>query len=239
MSNEPTRNPSERGRGIRRTIWSSRLYQQTYGIAAAATRPLRRFELAIVYRKSLATQLAAFSPAADLVIGPASAEDVEQAARLSRDSSHRIEVFRWRLQNNCICFVARAGSSPVGYVWMRYRSGRDDGDLIDLSDGEVYHFDSYVADGWRGHRIHPALSSRLLLFDQSQGYSAAYTKVSAMNRRSQKTVRRVGWKLSGLVLRVRGSRRGGWPILTLWGSAHPLMQLRQEIKRAVQKEPPR
>jgi hypothetical protein len=45
-----------------------------------------------------------------------------------------------------------------------------------------------------------------------------------MNRKSLKGGR--GWTPSGLVLRVRGSKRGGWPIITLWGSSHPLSRLR-------------
>jgi GNAT superfamily N-acetyltransferase len=211
---------------LRRTIWSSAFYRHGRRIAAAIARPFWHFEAAVIFQEDLAGPIQIFNSDVDLEMGLASAEEVACAAdSVGRAAPDRRELFRWRLRDGCVCFVARSGSTLVGYAWMRYRPGVDDGDMIALADGEVYHFDGYMAEAWRGHRVHPALSSRLLCYDQADGYTRAYTKVSVFNRKSQKTVRRIGFKPSGLVLRVRGSRRGGWPIVTLWGSSHPLTRM--------------
>jgi len=123
-----------------------------------------------------------------------------------------------------MCFVARAGSTLVAYDWFRFRPGPEDGDMIALGEGEVFLFDLHVDENWRGHRIQGAIGTRIRFFCKQQGYTTAYTQISAMNRKSLKGGR--GWTASGVVLRVRGSKRGRWPIITLWGSSHPLSRLR-------------
>jgi L-amino acid N-acyltransferase YncA len=94
--------------------------------------------------------------------------------------------------------------------------------MIALADREAFHLDSYVDEDWRGNRIEAALSSRMRLFEKQLGCTTTYTKISVFNRKSLRSSRRMGWKSVGLVLRVRGSKIGGWPIITLWGSSHPL-----------------
>ncbi|MGA8567361.1 MAG: hypothetical protein WB580_06165 [Candidatus Binataceae bacterium] len=219
-------------RSVRQTIWSSALYRRTRRIAADLTRPVRCIELALIFRQDLTLPINVSDADVKIEIEQASSEDVEQAASLhpvgSRLEIFRREIFRWRLENGCGCFIARAGSELVAYNWLRLRPGVDDGDMISLADREAFHFDSYVDENWRGHRIEAALSSRMRLFEKQRGYTEAYTKISTFNRKSLKSSRRMGWKPTGLVLRVRGSRRGGWPIITLWGSAHPLMRLRRK-----------
>jgi L-amino acid N-acyltransferase YncA len=96
--------------------------------------------------------------------------------------------------------------------------------MIALADREAFHFDSYVHENWRGNRIQEALSSRMRLFEKQSGCTATYTKISVFNRKSLRSSRRQGWEPSGLVLRVRGSKSGGWPIITLRGSAYPLQK---------------
>jgi len=192
-------------------------------------RPLRRLELAIVYQQDLTGHVDVFDADVAIDISPVSIEEIELAAEtLRRRDPRRREVFRWRLQHGCVCFAARAGSTIVGYTWFRFRPGPDDGDMIDLAEREVLDFDLFVDENWRGHRIQTALSSRGRLFFKQQGYSTTYTKVSAFNRNSLKSIRRSPWKATGVVLRVRASKRGGWPIVTLWGSSHPLTRLRRQ-----------
>jgi hypothetical protein len=161
-------------------------------------------------------------------IAPASAEEVDRAAEsLRRPDPRRRDMFRWRLGHGCVCFVARAGTEIVAYNWVRMRPGPDDGDTIALGAGEAYQFDAYVDDNWRGHRIVARLWSAMHLYETQQGYTTAYSKVSLLNRKSQRATRRAGWSTSGIVLRVIASRRGGWPVVTLWGSPHPLARLRR------------
>lgn len=164
--------------GIRETIWSSPLYRRTRRIAADLTRPLRRIELALVFRQDLSEPVKILDAKVQIELTQASRDDVEQAASLNPSGSRR-ETFWWRLENDCLCFVARAASEIVAYNWVRLRPGVDDGDMLALAEGEAFH------------------AARLR-----------------------------GWKPAGLVLRVRASKSGGWPIITLWGSAHPLVRLR-------------
>lgn len=216
--------------GLRRfqqLFWSSVLYQRGYPVGAALTRPFRRLELATLFRQDLTGQVELFDSNIDVDIGLASAQEAERAAEtLRRRDPDRRALFRWRLEHGCVCFVARVGFAIVGYTWARLRPGPDDGDMLALAEHEAFNLDLYVDPKWRGHRIQTALGSRMRLFCKQQGYTAIYTKPSVMNRKSLKGMRRSPWKPTGVVLRVRGSKRGGWPILTLWGSAHPLTRLR-------------
>jgi hypothetical protein len=210
-------------RKVRETIWSSPLYRRARRIAADFTRPVRRVELALIFRQDLSESVKVFDARVQIEVAQASREDVEQAASLNPLGS-RLETFRWRLENDCLCFVARTASKIVAYNWVRLRPGADDADMIALVDGEAFHLDAYVHENWRGNRIEAALSSGMRLFEKQSGCTTAYTKISVFNRKSLRSSRRMGWKPSGLVLRVRGSKSGGWPIITLWGSAHPLQK---------------
>jgi GNAT superfamily N-acetyltransferase len=100
--------------------------------------------------------------------------------------------------------------------------------MIALGEREAFGFDLYVDENWRGHRINTVLDSRARLFAKRQGYTTEYTTVSAANRKGLKGMSRSPWRVSGVVLRVRASKQGGWPILTLWGSSYPLTRLRRE-----------
>jgi GNAT superfamily N-acetyltransferase len=214
---------------LRQEIWSSTIYRRGRSALAKLARPFAIFELAIIYRNDLTAPLGAFIIEPDLQMGQATAEDVERAARtLGRPNPQRTELFRQRLTDGCICFIAQSGPEIVAYVWMRYRSGIDDGDLIDLSPGEVYSFDLFVHENWRGQKIFTALGSQSRLYFKERGYATVYSRVSAFNGRSRKAILRGGWRASGLVLRARGWIRGRWPIVRLWGSAHPLRRRRRK-----------
>jgi GNAT superfamily N-acetyltransferase len=216
-------------RSVRRTIWSSVFYRRTRRIVADLTRPVRRIELGLVFRQDLTGPIEMFDADVNIDIAQASLDDLERAASLNPlGSRRRSKIFRWRVHNGCVCFVARAGTTLVAYNWVRLQPGVDDGDMIALADGQAFHLDSYVDENWRGRRIEAALSSRMRLFEKQHGCVATYTKISAFNSKSLRSARRMGWKPTGLVLRVRGSKSGGWPIVTLWGSMHPLVRLRSK-----------
>jgi GNAT superfamily N-acetyltransferase len=190
-------------------------------------------ELGLVFRQDLTGPIKVLDADVNIDIAEASLDDVEWSASLNPFGSRRSEIFRWRVQNGCVCFVARADATLVAYNWVRLRPGVDDGDMIALADGEAFHLDSYVNENWRGHRIEAALSSRMRVFEKQHGCTATYTKIGAFNRKSLKSARRMGWKPTGLVLRVRGSKSGGWPIITLWGSVHPLVRMPGNIRRPI------
>lgn len=227
MEKSGTSGGSEGGwRRLRRAIWSTAIYRMARRAGAALTRPFRRVEVAAIFYQDLRGPVQVFDADVGLEIWLASPEEIGRAeATLGRRYPGRSELFRWRLENGCRCFLARAGEKIVAYDWFRVRPGPDDGDMIALDKGEVFLFDIYVDEEWRGHGMQAAIGTRLRSYCKEQGYTKAYTKIAVTNRKSWKGGR--GWTASGLVLRVRRSKRGGWPIVTLWGSAHPLRRLRR------------
>jgi GNAT superfamily N-acetyltransferase len=165
-----TGKPGQGFRRVRRMIWASPLYRLVRRTGAALTRPLRRLEIAIVCRQDLSAHVDVFEADVDLDISQASAEEVDRAAAgLGRRDPHRRDLFRWRLENGCMCFVARAGSALAAYDWFRFRPGPEDGDMIALGEREVFLFDVYVDENWRGHRIQSAIGTRLRFFANSRG----------------------------------------------------------------------
>lgn len=214
-------------RRLRQAIWSTGIYRMARRAGAALTRPFRRIEVAAIFYQDLRGPVKIFEPDIELEMWLASPEEIKRAeATVGRRYPGRSELFRWRLDNGCMCFLARAGSTIVAYDWFRVRPGPDDGDMLALDEGEVFLLDLFVDEKWRGHGIQGAIGTRLRSFCKEQGYTKAYTKIAVTNRKSWRGGR--GWTASGLVLRVRRSRRGGWPIVRLWGSAHPLRRLRRE-----------
>jgi GNAT superfamily N-acetyltransferase len=219
------RRPHRVLRRLRHTAWSSALYRR--GRRFEVTHPFRRLELSLIFPKDLTEEFERLETDADIEIGPASMHEVEQAAiAIGHRRQDRGEVFRWRIETGCLCLVARAGSTLVGYDWIRFRPGPDDGDMIALFEGDLYSFDLYVDENWRGHRVAAELVTESYIFLRGGGYNTLYARVSVFNRKSVRNSRRSGGTPSGLVLRVRGSKRGGWPIITLWGSSYPLRRMR-------------
>ena len=214
-------------RRARERIWSSAAYRWARRTAAELTRPFRRLELCIVYRYDLTQPIAPFEAGVDVRIAQASAADLEEAARLRvPHDPAAAELFRWRAEHDCVCFVARSGTRLVAYSWIRLRPGPEEGEMIALSAGEMYSFDLYVDENFRGNRVYTALGVCGRRLCQERGYTIAYARVSVGNRKSQKAIRRGGWRPSGLALRGRRSR--GWPVIRLWGSTHPLTRLRKD-----------
>ena len=154
--------PNERATTIRRArelIWSSGAYQWARRTAAELTRPLRRLELCIIYRYDLTQPIAPFAAGVDVRILQASAEDLEEAARVRVPQDPILpELFRWRAEHDCVCFIARSGSQLVAYSWIRLRPGPEEGEMIALSAGEMYSFDLYVDENYRGNRVTPHLA---------------------------------------------------------------------------------
>ena len=110
------------------SIWSSLFYRQSRDIAAALTRPFRRLDVCTMFRRDLTGYTGAPDALEVEIKRCLSVDEVEQAACLGRPDPYRRELFRWRFQNGCACFVARVGSTLVGYDWIRLRAGIDDGD---------------------------------------------------------------------------------------------------------------
>jgi hypothetical protein len=97
---------------LRQTIWSSLLYQRARHVVADFTRPIRRIELAFIFRQDLSEPVRVSDAKVQIDVAQASRDEVERAASLNPSGSRR-EIFSWRLENGCSCFVARTVSEIV------------------------------------------------------------------------------------------------------------------------------
>lgn len=213
-------------RGLQRAVWTSRPYVALRRVGGRATRPLRRVEIGVVFRRDLAKPLPELPAAAPIVVSLATPEEAAgEVADLKRPLDPALhELFRERMERGFTCFIARIDGKLVAYNWIQHHPGEDDGDFIDLRPGEAHMLDAYTVEEWRGKNIHGSMNRDMLAFLRERGYRYSYSKASALNFRSPKALRRLGWEVTGVVLRARRSR--GKPVIRLRGSAHPWTRLR-------------
>jgi GNAT superfamily N-acetyltransferase len=185
------------------------------------TWPLRgRLGLSYVYHYDLRRPVTPFRADIRVEICRATMSDVEEAALLpaSRDR----ERFNGRLDNGNACFVAKADGRVVAFNWTRFSSGSDDGCAGVLGPAEIYTSHAFTAQGYRGRKIHTETLAYMLHAAKTEGYRDAYTMVSVQNRASRKTMDRLGWRLSGRVVRLRVRRSASFVVLAFSGSRRPL-----------------
>lgn len=190
-----------------------------FALVAWATRPIRRrIELTQLYHFDLRGPVPDFRAAVSVEMKLATAEEVEEAARLT--GADWQAKFRARLDDGMACYVARIGLRIVAYNWTWFRSGREGMDAIELEPGEIYTHDAFTVPDLRGRKIHAETLAFMLRAAQAQGYLDAFTMASVLNPWSRKTLTLLGWRLSGRVLRVKVG--DNFRLLRLSGSTHPL-----------------
>jgi hypothetical protein len=212
-------------RRIREAIWRSHLYIRLRRRLGRASRPLRRFEIDVVFRRDLAKPVPETSASVPIEIRPATPEEVaEQAATLKQPPDPELRMlFADRLGRDFVCWTGWIDGELVAYNWMQLTAGEDDGDLVDLREGEAHMCDAFTIERWRGHGIHGAINREMLVYLGEHGYRYAYSRISVTQRRSPKALRALGWAPTGVLARVRASR--GTPVLRLRGSTHPWRRL--------------
>lgn len=181
---------------------------------ARLTRPARRrVDISYIYHYDLTRPLPEARAEIPVEITRATPDDVDAAVKVAGRPVNRLE-------DGLACFVASVDGRFAAWNWTRFRSGDDEGNTIHLGPGEIYTFDAYTVEEFRGRKIHGATLAYMLRTAAEDGCTGAWTMASALNRRSWKTMSRIGWRLSGCVLRIRfGGRR---VVIRLSGSARPL-----------------
>jgi hypothetical protein len=114
-----------------------------------------------------------------------------------------LEEFGGRLKRGDKCFVGKIGTEIAHYNWI-FLQGRESvlgtRRFINLRNGEAFCDDGYTAEALRGKGIHTVVHRQMLLFLQQEGYRRAYTVVPTFNKSSKKTLYRLEWNFSGIML---------------------------------------
>ena len=190
-------------------------------------RPLRaRVDLGLIFHYDLNGPVPDFRADIAVEMKEADPAEVEEAARLA-DPLLR-EKFAARLADGMSCYVAKVDGRVIAYNWARYRSGEDEGDTIILGPSDAYTTDAFTAPEFRGRKVHTQTLAFIMQTAKANGYRDIWTLVSASRRDSWKTHGRLGWRRSGIVLRVRVRdlirvrARSAFVVVACVGSPRPL-----------------
>jgi len=160
--------------------------------------PLGRLELAILYEMDLTRPIERIRAKVETTLAQATPSDVKE---LSDHTSSMPEATIQRVQRGEVCFIARVGPRIVHSNWLSFRWKESlAGRFIVLDEDAAYCGDAYTDAAWRGLGIHTEVNSTMLRFLQEKGFRRAYTWAYADNRSSRKTMERVGWRRSGVML---------------------------------------
>ncbi len=185
---------------------------------ARLTGPVRaRVDIACVYHRDLRGAPPDFRADIQVEMSRATPAEVDEAALLA--GPQFVDRFRARLDEGMACFVAKVDGRVVAYNWTRYSSGEDEGDILELRPGEIYTTDAFTEETLRGRRIHGETLGFMLRTAHEEGYVEAYTMRSLLKRASRKPMAKLGWRVSGWILRVRVG--GRVRVVRLRGSARP------------------
>ena len=106
-----------------------------------------------------------------------------------------------RLRRGEICFLVFVGTELVAFDWMCRQWGEAlPGLPIILDDGEFYGAEAFTAPNWRGLDLHKFVNNYMLRFAQSVGCHRCYTTAELEMWRSHRNLRRLGYRLLGIVL---------------------------------------
>jgi GNAT superfamily N-acetyltransferase len=172
-------------------------------ITTAAQKFFRSLPLRLdyIYRIDLTNQLVHWKTRVPVIISVGTLQDVASAAELHYREAKIDDrsLFKSQFESGHKCFVAKVGSSVVGYDWIGFGSFWNGIDYVVLRDNEVFCFDAYTALEWRGEGVHTALLAAILEWARKENYQAAYTHVAVLQPSSWKSHERLKWQVSGLL----------------------------------------
>jgi len=113
-----------------------------------------------------------------------------------------------RLHRGETCFLVFVGQELAAFDWMCRQWGEAiPGFPIILEADEFYGAEAFTAPIWRGLDLHKFVNNYMLRFAQRLGCRRCYTTADLLTWRSHRNLRRLGWRVLGMVLwfRLRGT----------------------------------
>ncbi len=118
----------------------------------------------------------------------------------SKDIDHLHEftdpmLIQWRFSQGESCWVARADGQIVSYVWVstKIECVEELCKAIELQEGEIYLYDAFTIEEWRGKALYPAILSRQLEHFKQEGYGRALIFTVEENIASRRGIARAGF----------------------------------------------
>ncbi len=104
-------------------------------------------------------------------------------------------LVHWRFSQGEICWVAKAEDEIVSYVWAALKKERVEElcKAIELQEGEIYLYDAFTLEEWRGKALYPAILSRQLEYFKNEGFVRALIFTVEGNIASRRGILRAGF----------------------------------------------
>jgi GNAT superfamily N-acetyltransferase len=169
-------------------------------VASLAMRPFGRQQHILLYRKDLRQPLSPVTARIPIDITLATEADIDQIRALR--PSYSASKLQQRFRAGAKCFLARFEQRVIGFNWMTAVE-IDEFDKFFLQSFakvnpvEIYCFDAFIDEAYRGNSVHTELLYRMLQHAQDTSCVYAYTSVESKHINSWKTHIRLGWELLG------------------------------------------
>lgn len=154
--------------------------------------------------------------------------------------STEIRILRDRLARGEKCFLAEVDGEIVHVNWSCFQWCEVvPGMPIVLEPGEVYTTDAFTVSRWRGKKIHEAVLNEMLRCAQRRACTRAYTVTYWDNKRPQRGLQRLGWKVSGKLIYILPRGLHKVIVVRISGDLEPLCRgLPARTTTAASTEPP-
>jgi L-amino acid N-acyltransferase YncA len=210
-----------------------------YDIIQKAYRKFSRWvtlRLDYIYRIDLSKPLIHWEPRIPVAVSAATIQDVASAAEREYHETKidKRRLFKSKIENGHHCFVAKDGSSVVGYNWIGSGSFWNGIDFVVLKDDEVWCSDAYTAIEWRGKGIHTALLAAMIEWARKENFRTAYTHVSAFHPKSWKAHEHLKWQVSGLYFGFHLPVLDKQWTFAVYGSRYPIQRTAFRSRKKLQ-----
>jgi hypothetical protein len=199
-----------RFQGLLGTLWH---------LAIEALAPYGRLELALLYAFDLKRTVPSALARAPLTVEQASARETSEIATVMHCDTNDVQN---AIASGELCFVARGDGRIVHTNWITFGRKRSlAGRYIVLPPDCAYCNSGFTVEAWRGLGVHMQVNSHMLQYLKARGMRHAYSYVAAENRSSLKTLQRLNWQRTGVMLAYTPRRNSVARIWRLAGRLEP------------------